>query len=236
MAQPAPSLPMSGPKHVAIIMDGNGRWATKRGLARLAGHRRGVDRVRDIVRACPELGVDYLTLFAFSTENWKRTEEEVAGLMRLFNHFLQKEAEKLHQSGVCVRFLGDRSALAAHLQTLMGALEEKTAGNTRLHLNVALNYGGRDEIMRAMARMAEAGVTEFTEDAVAAHLDTGGLPDPDLVIRTSGEQRISNFLLWQAAYAEYAFVDLAWPDYTVAAFRDTLNQFGTRERRFGAVL
>ncbi|WP_439156162.1 isoprenyl transferase [Yoonia sp.] len=231
----------SGPAHVAIIMDGNGRWAQKRGRPRLFGHHAGARRVREIVEACPDLGVKYLTIFAFSTENWKRTQTEVAGLMSLFRKYIEREAKALIQNGVRVRFIGDRIRLDEKLVTLMDELELLTASNDLIHLTIALNYGGRDEVTRAAKRLAfEIEQGRLTHDEVDAEtlsrfLDTHVLPDPDLVIRTSGEARISNFLLWQSAYAEYEFVDTLWPDFTRAEFARVLANYGGRERRFGAV-
>ncbi|MFO8125629.1 polyprenyl diphosphate synthase [Yoonia sp.] len=229
------------PAHVAIIMDGNGRWAQQRGRPRLFGHHAGARRVRDILSSCPELGVKYLTIFAFSTENWKRTQTEVAGLMSLFRKYLEREANELFEKGVCVRFIGDRIRLDHKLVSLMDELELRTADNDRVHLTVALNYGGRDEVTRAAKRLAfEVEQGRLTHDEVdaetlAGFLDTYFLPDPDLVIRTSGEARISNFLLWQSAYAEYEFVDTLWPDFTTEEFAKILQSYGRRERRFGAV-
>lgn len=228
-------------RHVAIIMDGNGRWAQKRGRPRLFGHHAGARRVRDIVRACPENGVKYLTIFAFSTENWKRTQAEVAGLMKLFERYLTREADELIAMGARLRFIGDRTRLRPVLVRLMDDLEASTAHNARVHLTVAINYGGRDEVTRAARRMArDVASGALAPDAVdaerlAGYLDTRFLPDPDLVIRTSGEARISNFLLWQSAYAEYEFVDTLWPDFTPAEFSRILSQFAGRERRFGGV-
>jgi len=228
-----------GPAHVAIIMDGNGRWAQQRGRPRLFGHHAGAKRVREIVESCPVLGVKYLTIFAFSTENWKRTQAEVSGLMRLFRKYFEKEAKALFKDGVRVRFIGDRIKLDEKLVTLMDNLELHTAGNDRVHLTIALNYGGRDEVTRAAQRMAieieEGRLTHAEVDAetLTRFLDTRFLPDPDLVIRTSGEARISNFLLWQSAYSEYEFVDTLWPDFTAAEFSEILSGFGARERRFG---
>ncbi|MFN3664220.1 polyprenyl diphosphate synthase [Yoonia sp.] len=232
----------TGPDHVAIIMDGNGRWAQQRGRPRLLGHHAGARRVREILKACPGNNVKYLTLFAFSTENWKRTQSEVAGLMTLFRKYIQREAMDLHSSGVRVRFIGDRIRLDDKLVSLMDNLELLTAGNDLLHLTIALNYGGRDEVTRAAKRLAyevEMGrLTHKDVDAetLARFLDTHVLPDPDLVIRTSGEARISNFLLWQSAYAEYEFVDTLWPDFTAAEFGRVVARYGQRERRFGAVM
>ena len=229
------------PAHVAIIMDGNGRWAQQRGRPRLFGHHAGAKRVREILTACPELGVKYLTIFAFSTENWKRTQTEVAGLMSLFRKYLEREAQELFDSGVCVRFIGDRIRLDEKLVTLMDELELRTADNDRVHLTVALNYGGRDEVTRAAKRLAyeiEQGRLSHQDvdaETLSGFLDTHVLPDPDLVIRTSGEARISNFLLWQSAYAEYEFIDTLWPDFTAKEFSKVLNSYGKRDRRFGAV-
>jgi undecaprenyl diphosphate synthase len=227
-------------EHVAVIMDGNGRWATRRGLPRLVGHRKGAARVREIVDLCPDIGVKYLTLYAFSTENWKRAESEVAGLMSLFRRYILKEANKLHENRVRVRFIGDRTRLDGRLIELMASLEEKTAGNEHLNLTIALNYGGRDELTRAIRTLTEDAAEgrvapeDIVEDSIGYYLDTRYLPDPDLVIRTSGEQRISNFLLWQSAYAEYAFVETLWPDFSAAEFEAIVSGFSGRERRFGA--
>ncbi|MCX7300106.1 MAG: polyprenyl diphosphate synthase [Rhodobacterales bacterium] len=234
-------VPDHGPKHVAIIMDGNGRWAQMRGKPRLFGHHAGAKRIREIVEACPDQGVKYLTIFAFSTENWKRTQAEVAGLMRLFRAYIQHEARDLFQRGVRVRFIGDRIKLDDKLVSLMDELELLTAGNDRVHLTIALNYGGRDEVTRAAQRLAyeiEMGRLSYKDvdaETLAKFLDTHVLPDPDLVIRTSGEARISNFLLWQSAYAEYEFIDTLWPDFTEAEFARIVGAYGTRDRRFGAV-
>jgi undecaprenyl diphosphate synthase len=230
-----------GPRHVAIIMDGNGRWAQARGKPRLFGHHAGARRVREIVEACPDLGVKYLTIFAFSTENWKRTQSEVAGLMSLFRRYIAREARALFREGVRVRFIGDRIKLDEKLVRLMDELELMTSLNDKVHLTIALNYGGRDEVARATKRLArevKAGrLDPETVDAetLAKYLDTYVLPDPDLVIRTSGEARISNFLLWQSAYAEYEFIDTLWPDFTAEVFARSIAQYGHRERRFGAV-
>ncbi len=231
----------SGPAHVAIIMDGNGRWAESRGLPRLAGHKRGADRVREIVESCPDLGVSHLTLFAFSTENWKRPAQEVQGLFRLFRRYIKKEGARLVAEGACVRFIGGRDRLESDLQALMAGLESQTVANGRLHLTVAINYGGRDEILRATRRVADAvragtlNVDDITPATIEANLDTAGLPDPDLIVRTSGEYRVSGFLPWQSAYSEFAFVDTRWPDFTVEMFAAQVRNFGRRERRFGAV-
>lgn len=224
-------------EHVAIIMDGNGRWASQRGWPRLVGHRRGAERVRQIVRACPDLGVRWLTVYAFSTENWKRSTEEVLGLMSIFSRYIQREAGRLSQEGVRVRFIGERGRLDPKLQRLMAGIEARTADNDRLNLTVAINYGGRDEILRAVQALAAQGgdLAALSEAELASALDTHAMPDPDLVIRTSGETRVSNFLLWQAAYAEYEFTPTLWPDFTPEELARILDRFAGRERRFGAV-
>ena len=231
----------AAPEHVAIIMDGNGRWAQARGKPRLFGHHAGARRVREIVEACPDLGVRYLTIFAFSTENWKRTQSEVSGLMKLFKRYLMSETKALVEAGVRVRFIGDRIRLDESLVALMDELELLTCKNDGVHLTVALNYGGRDEVARATKRLcrevAAGRIDPETVDAetLARFLDTYVLPDPDLVIRTSGEARISNFLLWQSAYSEYEFIDTLWPDFTRQEFARVLASYGKRERRYGAV-
>lgn len=227
----------SAPRHVAIIMDGNGRWAIERGWPRLVGHRRGAERVKQIVRACPDLGVNWLTIYAFSTENWKRSTEEVLGLMKIFRRYIEREAEGMSAEGVRMRFIGNRERLDPKLQALMASIEARTAGNSRLNLTVAINYGGRDELLRATTRLARkiarGELAEPTEADLADCLDTAGHPDPDLVIRTSGETRTSNFLPWQAAYAEYEFTPTLWPDFTPGHLAAILDRFGMRERRFG---
>ena len=230
-----------GPSHVAIIMDGNGRWAQQRHRPRLFGHQAGARRVREIVEACPDLGVKYLTIYAFSTENWKRTQIEVAGLMTLFRRYITKEMQAFVKEGVCVRFIGDRRRLDPKLQVLMDEAERLTQDNDLVHLTIAINYGSRDEVGRAIKGLAHdvaAGKLDpdtVNETTLARYLDTDVLPDPDLVIRTSGEARISNFLLWQSAYAEYEFVDTLWPDFTRDHFAAVLDRYGLRDRRFGAV-
>lgn len=229
------------PLHVAVIMDGNGRWATDRGWPRLVGHRKGAERVRQLVQACPDLGIRYLTLYAFSTENWKRSTEEVLGLMSLFARYIKREAGRMNTEGVRLRFIGDRTRLDPKLQALCDWIEAETSANDRLFLSVAINYGGRDEItraMRAMARdVAEGKLAPAEIDAlrISDYLDTSFLPDPDLVIRTSGETRVSNFLLWQAAYSEYVFTPVLWPDFTPEIMRALLTTYLARERRFGGV-
>ena len=229
------------PNHVAIIMDGNGRWAEARNRRRIVGHYVGANRVREIVKCCPNLGIKYLTIFAFSTENWKRTQSEVAGLMRLFKRYINNETKNLVRNNVKVRFIGDRIKLDYKLVELMDELELTTSANNGLNMTIAINYGGRDEVSRASKRLAidvASGKLEanmIDEETLPKYLDTYFLPDPDLVIRTSGEARISNFLLWQSAYAEYDFVDTLWPDFTVEAFNGVLRNFRGRNRRYGAV-
>ena len=236
-----PPLIPGGPRHVAIIMDGNGRWATQRGRPRLFGHHAGAKRVREIVEACPDFDVKYLTIFAFSTENWKRTQVEVAGLMSLFRRYISREARALDHFGARVRFIGDRVRLDAKLIKLMDELEELTSKNTSVNLTIALNYGGRDEVARATQRLAvdvaegRLDPKDIDEETLPKYLDTYVLPDPDLVIRTSGEARISNFLLWQSAYAEYEFIETLWPDFSKAEFGRLCAAYGGRDRRFGAV-
>ena len=233
--------PPRGPNHVAIIMDGNGRWAQARGRPRLYGHHAGGKRVREIVAACPDLGVKYLTVFAFSTENWKRTQTEVSGLMKMFKRYITRERQDLVENGVRLRFIGDRMRLDEVLVRNMDEIELLTAHCDRINLTIALNYGGRDEVARATKRLArdiKAGRLEPDEvdaETLARYLDTCVLPDPDLVIRTSGEARISNFLLWQSAYSEYEFVDTLWPDFSAEEFGRLVKSFSRRERRFGAV-
>jgi len=228
--------------HVAIVMDGNGRWANERALARLKGHAKGADRVRHIVRASLDMNVTHLTLFAFSTENWKRSESEVVGLMSLFKSFMKSEAKKLLINGVRVRFIGDRSRLDKSLIMLMGELELLTIENDNLNLTIALNYGGRDEIVRATKKISEKvklgvlNIDDITVEMFSNNLDTFDLPDPDLVIRTSGEVRTSNFLPWQCAYSEYVFEKTNWPDFNNDIYEEILIEFKKRERRFGAIL
>ena len=234
-------LQNQGPAHVAIIMDGNGRWAELRKRPRLLGHYAGALRVREIVESCPSVGVKYLTIFAFSTENWKRTQAEVSGLMSLFRRYIQREAQNLKKEMVRVRFIGDRRRLDNKLVDLMDELELLTSENDLVHLTIALNYGGRDEVARATKRLAydvQKGSLDpktIDEETLPKYLDTYVLPDPDLVIRTSGEARISNFLLWQSAYAEYEFIDTLWPDFNKETFKQTLDNYVGRSRRYGGV-
>ena len=224
-----------------MVMDGNGRWANERALARLKGHAKGADRVRHIVRASLDINVTHLTLFAFSTENWKRSESEVIGLMDLFRKFMKSESKKLLINGVKVRFIGDRSQLDKSLVELMNNLEDLTNENDNFHLTIALNYGGRDEIIRATKKISEKiksgelELDDITIELFSNSLDTLDLPDPDLVIRTSGEKRTSNFLPWQCAYSEYVFEECNWPDFNKEIYEEILKEFKTRDRRYGAV-
>jgi len=239
-ALPSHSAPVAPPVHVAIIMDGNGRWAKARGLPRTAGHRKGIEAARAVVRGAAELGVSYLTLFGFSSENWKRPEAEITELMGLLRRYLKSEANELHGQGVRVLVIGDRRRLSADIVELIAGIEEQTRANTRLTLIVALSYGSRDEIVaaaRSLAAEAAAGrlaPEDIGEADFARHLSTAGIPDPDLVIRTSGEMRLSNFLLWQAAYSELVFTDIYWPDFGKQELADAIEEFLRRERRYGA--
>jgi undecaprenyl diphosphate synthase len=227
------------PRHIAIIMDGNGRWAAARGLARPAGQRAGLKPVRMCIEQCAQRGIEALTLFAFSSENWGRPAEEVGSLMRLFLEALDREIAELHAKGVRVRFIGERTRVAVSLQTRIAAAEARTARNPGLRLQVAMSYGGRWDIIQAaqkLARECSSGAMraeEITEGAFAAQLALAGLPQVDLLIRTGGEQRISNFLLWDLAYAELCFSERLWPDFTVSDLEDALSFFASRERRFG---
>ena len=238
----APSFTDIGhsPNHVAIIMDGNGRWAQARGLPRIAGHRRGAQSVRTAVECSVKFGVRYLTLYSFSSENWKRPVREVEDLMDLLRRYLLSEIADLHKNGVRLRVIGDRDELSPDIVKLIEEGEASTAGNDKLDLIVALSYGGRSEIVSAIRKIAkkvEAGQLqsdEIDESVLEAHLETADIPDPDLLIRTSGEQRISNFLLWQIAYSELVFLETLWPDFLEKDFLKAINEYQRRERRFGA--
>ncbi|KWV41583.1 UDP pyrophosphate synthase [Rhizobium altiplani] len=230
------------PEHVAIIMDGNGRWAKQRGLPRTMGHRKGVDAVREAVRAAGDVGIKYLTLFAFSSENWRRPETEVSDLLGLLKAFIRRDLAELHRQNVRVKVIGDRHSLKSDILDLLVDAEETTKTNTALTLIIAFNYGSRDEIARAMASLArdvEAGrlkAQDISPALIDARLDTAGIPDPDLIIRTSGEERLSNFLLWQAAYSEFIFVPEYWPDFSREIFYSALETFASRDRRFGGLV
>lgn len=238
---PAASGGTSEPHHVAIIMDGNGRWAKARGLPRVAGHRRGADAVRRVVRGAGEIGIPVLTLFAFSTENWTRPADEVSDLMGLLRHYLRSELEELHKNGARLRVIGNRDGLAPDIVRDIADAEKMTRNNNRIDVNICVNYGSRDEIVRAARNLAQRAVAgELTADGIdessfEGELLTAGVPDPDLLIRTSGEQRISNFLLWQCAYAELVFVDTLWPDFGKEHLEQAVAEFRRRERRYGGV-
>lgn len=223
------------PKHIAIIMDGNGRWAAKRGLPRLAGHRAGVTAIREIIEIAPRVGVEYLTLYTFSVENWRRPKDEVTGLMSLFEEILRKEIDELHKNGVRLGVIGRYNELPESTRRQFDLGIEKTAGNDGLKLLIALNYSGRAEIVDAVKKIIDdrSAADSVNEEAIAANLYTAGIPDPDLVIRTSGEMRISNLLLWQIAYSEIWVTDILWPDFRKIDFLEAIDDFQKRKRRFG---
>lgn len=227
------------PKHVAMIMDGNGRWAKGRGMPRIAGHHQGVEVVREMVKSCGRMGIEYLTLFAFSSENWRRPQTEVRLLMELLKSALENEVKKLHRNNVCLKVIGDLTPFPKRMQQLISDAEELTAENTSLHLQVAVNYGGRWDVLQATRKVAEAVASgelapEAVDDAVIeSYLSTAGAPEPDLFIRTGGESRISNFLLWQLAYSELYFTQTLWPDFDADELRKAVDYFAGRERRFG---
>lgn len=227
------------PAHVAIIMDGNGRWAQKRNLPHMAGHNAGMLAIKEIVKASSSLGVKHLTVYAFSTENWKRSQEEVNGIFKLLIIYIEKELSELHESNVKVRVLGDYGKLPQDAVKSLERSLKTTRNNTGLQFNIALNYGGRDEILRAVRKLAvdiEAGslrAEEITEEMITENLYTAGIPDPDMIIRTSGEMRLSNYLLWQCAYSEFVFTDVLWPDFSREEFEKTIEIFQNRKRRFG---
>jgi len=229
------------PNHVAIIMDGNGRWARERGLPRTLGHRQGVEAVRRAVRAAIELKITYLTIFSFSSENWKRPVEEIDDLMGLMKRFIRRDLAELHEAGVCIRVIGERRHVDSDLMTLIDEAVELTRNNDKLTLVIAFNYGSRSEIAGAARKLAEQVASgrlrpsDITVERMANALDTSGIPDPDLLIRTSGEMRLSNFLLWQTAYSEFVFLDCYWPDFDKSAFEDAIAEFRSRERRFGGL-
>ncbi len=227
------------PKHIAIIMDGNGRWAKKRGLPRKAGHKAGAETLEKIISAARELGLEHLTVYAFSTENWKRSQEEVDAIMNLLRQYLKNYFKKFIKDDVRMDVIGDINRLDADIQKQIMEIEQLSKEKTGLFVHIALNYGGRDELRRAMTKMAQEAVEgrllpeEMTEDCIAGYLETAGTPDPELVIRTSGEERISNFLLWQAAYSEFYFCDTLWPDFTKTELEKAVFAYQNRERRFG---
>jgi undecaprenyl diphosphate synthase len=232
---------MNPPRHVAIIMDGNGRWARDRGLPRTLGHRQGVEAVRRTVRASIELGISYLTIFSFSSENWKRPLEEIDDLMGLMKRFIRRDLADLHKAGVRIRMIGERQQVDSELMSLIDEAVEVTASNTVMTLIIAFNYGARGEIAWAARRLAEAvaagtmTASDITEERLGNALGTAGVPDPDLLIRTSGEMRLSNFLLWQTAYTEFVFLDTYWPDFDRAVLEGAIAEYRARERRFGGL-
>jgi undecaprenyl diphosphate synthase len=231
----------SMPAHVAIIMDGNGRWAARRGLPRVEGHRRGVEAIRRAVKSAAELGIRYLTVYSFSSENWRRPAEEVADLLSLLKRFVRHDLADLHAHNVRVRVIGERESLSPDIRTLLTEAEDLTRLNDGLNLVIAFNYGGRQEIVRAIRALAgkvatgELAPEAIDMDAVEASLDTSGIPDPDLVIRTSGEQRVSNFLTWQTAYSEFVFLPDFWPDFDHQTFKAAIDEYRRRDRRFGGL-
>jgi len=233
--------PLAVPRHVAIIMDGNGRWAARRGLPRSAGHKAGVDALRRAVRAAADFGIEYLTIYSFSSENWTRPAAEVSFLLDLLRRFIRQDVAELHSSGVKIRIVGSRDDLEPGIVSLLNDAERLTKENSKLNLVVAFNYGSRQEISRAVSAIAqkmesgEITASDITADMISQNLDTSGIPDPDLLIRTGGEQRISNFLLWQCAYTEFVFVDEFWPDFTQEIFARALDEFRLRDRRFGGI-
>ncbi len=234
---PEPLTEQRSAKHVAIIMDGNGRWAKQRGLPRLAGHRAGTDNLRRIIEACVEFGIKRLTIYAFSTENWKRPKLEVRGLMRILEEVLDNQLQELHENNVQIRHIGRTDGLSERLAGKVQSATAYTANNDGLILNVAFNYGGRDEIVHAVRRIVAEGYRpeDITEETINRYLFTAGQPDPDLIIRTSGEIRVSNFLIWQGAYSEWHFTNLYWPEFTPEELRKALDMYQTRERRFGLI-
>ena len=238
MAETPAAIPLEKvPQHVAMIMDGNGRWALQRGLPRLAGHKAGTENLRRVIRASVEFGVKYLTIYAFSTENWGRPPEEVKGLMYILEDVIDRELNELHKEGVQLRHIGRLERLAPSLQEKVLDAIDVTKSNDRLGLNIAFNYGGRDEIVQAIQRMMKDGVPpeKVTDELVGKYLYTAGVPDPDLIIRTSGELRVSNFLIWQAAYSEWYITPTFWPDFNKEEYRQALESFSQRDRRFGKV-
>lgn len=228
-------------EHIAIIMDGNGRWAKKRGLPRTMGHRKGAEVVKEICKAAEKAGIKYLTLYAFSTENWKRSEDEVSALMDLLRQYLKSDLQELQERGVCIRFIGERQMLAPDIVDNMGKLEEQTAANDKMTLCIALSYGSRQEIIHAARRLAllakrgDIAIDDIDEKLFSDMLYTKDIPDPDILIRTSGEQRISNYLLWQLAYTEFFFTDVLWPDFNEKLLLEIIDSYKSRERRYGKI-
>jgi undecaprenyl diphosphate synthase len=233
--------PPTPPRHVAIIMDGNGRWASARGLPRSAGHKTGIDALRRAIKAASEFGIEYLTIYSFSTENWSRPKTEVTFLLELLRRFIRQDVAELHASGVKIKIIGARDDLDASMVSMLDDAERLTAKNSKLNLVVAFNYGSRQELVRTTSHIAQAvqsgaiTLDQITIEYLSSHLDTANMPDPDLLIRTGGEQRISNFLLWQCAYTEFVFVPEFWPDFDAVIFKRALDEYCGRDRRFGGV-
>ncbi len=233
--------PPAVPRHVAIIMDGNGRWAARRGLPRSAGHKAGVDALRRAVKAAADFGIEYLTIYSFSSENWSRPAAEVSFLLELLRRFIRQDVAELHHAGVKIKIVGSRDDLEPGIVSLLNDAERLTRGNSKLNLVVAFNYGSKQEISRAVSAIAnrlasgEISAADISPELISQNLDTSGIPDPDLLIRTGGEQRISNFLLWQCAYTEFVFVDEFWPDFSHEIFARALDDFNSRDRRFGGI-
>lgn len=232
------------PKHIALIMDGNGRWAQSRGLPRLEGHRKGAETVRHLVSEAPNLGIETLTFYAFSSENWKRPEDEVSGLMRMLKSYFSKELDKIAQQGVRIRIFGDldpKGKLGADISKILREAQEKTQNNTKLNVNFCINYGGRDEIVRAVKKITSSvldgdiNVDQIGEELIAAHLDSSGLADPEMMIRTGGDSRLSNFLLWQTSYSELMFIETLWPDFTSEHLANLMDDYMGIDRRFGGL-
>lgn len=229
------------PQHIAIIMDGNGRWAKKRSLPRTMGHKAGVETIRNIIKECDKLGVRYLTLYAFSTENWKRPVDEVSALMNLIIEYIKNEFEELHKNGVLLNTIGDISKLPIECQKALNLAIDKTKNNKGVVLSIALNYGGRDEILRGIRKIAsdiqkeKITIDDINENLLSSYLDTNNIPDPDLIIRPSGEKRLSNFLLWQCAYSEFSYSNINWPDFKPSNLRDAIYEYQSRDRRFGGI-
>ena len=233
--------PQNAPRHVAIIMDGNGRWASRRGLPRSAGHKAGVDALRRAVKAAADFGIEYLTIYSFSSENWSRPAAEVSFLLDLLRRFIRQDVADLHRSGVKIKIIGSRGDLEPSIVALLDDAERLTRENSKLNLVVAFNYGSRQEIGRAVSAIAvkiksgEIAAADISPELISQNLDTNGIPDPDLLIRTGGEQRVSNFLLWQCAYTEFVFVEEFWPDFSKEIFARALDEYGQRDRRFGGI-
>ena len=236
-ASRAPAYTAAIPRHVAIIMDGNGRWAAQRGLPRLSGHQHGTDNIRRITKAAAEIGVEYLTLWAFSTDNWRRPADEIDGILRILAGVIERETDELHRQGAQLRHIGSLEGLDSELQTAVLTAIERTRNNRRLILTLAFNYSGRQELLAAIKSLVSSGVpaASVDEETLQAHLFTRDLPDPDLIIRTSGEHRLSNFLLWQSAYSEFFFTPTLWPDFSADDLCEAVREYGRRERRFGGV-